>query len=376
MSEGPLVWWGVATRAQTMTCCQQLLSTARSRRTLSWLGLESVVARKEPFGYGCGRHGRLCLVAESVRASPIRLRDLDLSCNISKMDAWKIAEDQKGRSDYVRGLLADVPLGQGANRHKGRSRGAAHTGSSVIVRFWHDPSGPPPDVAECLGSWDRVASTAGAELLLFDDDMARSFIAQHYGTMTSRTYDSCPHPAMRADLFRLCWLVASGGVYVDADDALVGDLPEDFLNSNQLQLQPLCYDRATGAMVPQHAFLQASAAESANWTFYANNAPIAAPAGHPVLITALERALGQVELSASSDGRWDIQATTGPGNLTAALVAHSVELANEGKRLAVRWLDWDSVAVSRYPLSYRGDARNWRRWNGTERVCTPPATTP
>jgi mannosyltransferase OCH1-like enzyme len=290
------------------------------------------------------------------------------------MDAWTLAEDHARRSDHVRSLLADPPVDQGASG--ARTQRAAHTESPNIVRFWHDPNGPPPDVAECLDSWRQAASAAGAELLLFDDDRARSFIAEHYGKTTSRAYDTCPHPAMRADLFRLCWLVACGGVYVDADDALVGQLPNGFLASSQLQLQPLCYDQETNAMVPQRVFLHASPAESAHWTFYANNAPIAAPPDHPVLIAALERALGHIELAASSDGSWDIQATTGPGNLTAALVVQSVELARMGNRLALRWLDWDAVAVSRYPLSYRDDARNWRRWNGTERVCEPSATTP
>ena len=291
------------------------------------------------------------------------------------MDAWTLAEDHARRSDHVRGLLADRLDGQAASDATGDTSGAAHTESPTILRFWHDTSGPPPDVAECLDSWHHVALAAGAELLLFDDDQAHGFIAEHYGATTARAYDTCPHPAMRADLFRLCWLVASGGVYVDADDALVGELPEAFLTSGQLQLQPLCYDQRTDAMVPQRVFLHASAVESASWTFYANNAPIAAPPNHPVLIAALERALGHIETAASSNGSWDIQATTGPGNLTAALVAHSVELAPTGNRLAVRWLDWDAVAVSRYPLSYRGDARNWRRWNGTERICTPPAGT-
>jgi hypothetical protein len=292
------------------------------------------------------------------------------------MDAWILAEDQERRSDHIRGLLAAPPVGEGARRASATTPETAPSRSHAIVRFWHDPSGPPPDVAECLDSWLDAASTAGAELLLFDDHQAHSFIAEQYGTTTSRAYESCPHPAMRADLFRLCWLVASGGVYIDADDALVGELPDGLLTSGQLQLQPLCYDQATDAMVPQRVFVQASAAESARWTFYANNAPIAAPPDHPVLIAALERALGRIELAASSHGNWDIQATTGPGNLTAALVAHSAELARMETDLALRWLDWDAVAVSRYPLSYRGDARNWRRWNGTERICTPSAACP
>ncbi len=291
------------------------------------------------------------------------------------MDARTIAEDHARRSDHVRGLLADSLDSRSDRDAAVDAPRGKHTHTPTIVRFWHDPGGPPPDVAECLDSWHHVALAAGAELLLFDDEQARGFIAERYGATSAHAYDTCPHPAMRSDLFRLCWLIASGGVYVDADDALVGELPEGFLTSSRLQLQPLCYDRATDEMVPQRVFLHASPAQSASWTFYANNAPIAAPPDHPVLIAALERALGHIETAASGHQMWDIQATTGPGNLTAALVAHSVELSPTGNRLAVRWLDWDGVAVSRYPLSYRGDARNWRRWNGTERICGPRAGT-
>lgn len=287
------------------------------------------------------------------------------------MDAWKLAEDHARRSDHIRGLLANRLDGRAERDAAEGAPGAAYAASPTILRFWHDPSGPPPDVAECLDSWHHAAGAAGAELLLVDDEQARGFITEHYGATTASAYDSCPHPAMRADLFRLCWLVASGGVYVDADDALIGALPEGFLTSNKLQLQPLCYDQARDEMVPQQVFFHASPTESATWTFYANNAPIGAPPDHPVLIAALERALAHIQTARSGHERWDIQATTGPGNLTAALVAHSVELALTGDRPAVRWLDWDAVAVSRYPLSYRGDARNWRRWNGTEHICRP-----
>jgi hypothetical protein len=92
--------------------------------------------------------------------------------------------------------------------------------------------------------------------------------------------------------------------------------------------------------------------------FYVNNDPIAAPADHPVLRRALARA---TERLLGEDGLPEIQSTTGPGNFTAALAAHARELKIAGAPLDFELLhDWEAIAETRWELSYRGDARNWR----------------
>jgi hypothetical protein len=61
--------------------------------------------------------------------------------------------------------------------------------------------------------------------------------------------------------------------------------------------------------------------------------------------------------------RLDIQSTTGPGNLTASLVRHSVSCRTTGKdRDFLLLANWEAIATSRWPLSYRDDERNWRLW--------------
>ena len=92
--------------------------------------------------------------------------------------------------------------------------------------------------------------------------------------------------------------------------------------------------------------------------FYVNNDPIAAPAAHPVLRRALSRA---TERLLGEDPFPEIQSTTGPGNLTAALAAHARELKAAGAPLDFELLyDWESRAETRWELSYRSDSRNWR----------------
>ena len=59
----------------------------------------------------------------------------------------------------------------------------------------------------------------------------------------------------------------------------------------------------------------------------------------------------------------DIQSTTGPGNLTASLVQHSIASSFLGKvRDFLLVTKWDDLSISRWPLSYRDDERNWRLW--------------
>jgi hypothetical protein len=80
----------------------------------------------------------------------------------------------------------------------------------------------------------------------------------------------------------------------------------------------------------------------------------------------LRRALRDATAKLLDDDRYpEIQSTTGPGNLTAALAAHARDLRLAGSPPDFELLrDWDSIAKTRWDLSYRGDARNWRNVYG------------
>jgi mannosyltransferase OCH1-like enzyme len=225
-----------------------------------------------------------------------------------------------------------------------------------LIRYWHDPNDLPLDVRACLDSWDRLAEV-GFEFHMFDDESASGYIREHYGDRECAAFARCSHPAMRCDYLRMCFVLAEGGLYVDADDVLLGDGWTHIFKDGRLKIQPLCYDLAAGAM-GSPADIWRQDISIVDRIFYVNNDPIAAPPGHPVL----RRALGDATAKLLDWSRSpDIQSTTGPGNLTAALVSHAHELLRVGSPLDFELLhDWDAIAEMRWDLAYRSDARNWR----------------
>jgi hypothetical protein len=268
---------------------------------------------------------------------------------LARLRSTAIAKDDSLRSAVLAAILNASPSRP--------PRQAVRTPAQRLVQFW-DSRVVPDDVQECLDTW-RPIEAHGIQRVLFDDERARQYIAQNFGRAHSLAFDRCRHPAMRCDYFRLCYVVREGGMYVDADDVYLGGDPAMLFRDDALLVNALCYDCKTDSMVPSQRFVGRD--HCAEWTYYVNNNPLIAPAGHPVLRLALARATRA--LLALTEDRPDIQSTTGPGNLTACLVQHAVALARRGKPLDfVALTDWDSFAVTRWPLAYRRDDRNWRVW--------------
>ena len=264
----------------------------------------------------------------------------------------RIAEDDDLRSRQMRLLIQSVAPSEPSS--------APATIPKVVIQFWHDASTIPADVHECLDSWDPLESQ-GFKRVFFDDYKARQFISKGFGRRYVVAFDRCHHPAMRSDYFRLCYMVKHGGFYVDADEFYQGGDCESLFRDNRLKMQPLCYDISTATMVPIDIFAK-NQSDSPHWLFYVNNNPLVAPASHPVVRLALARST-QMLLS-HGDTLLDIQATTGPGNLTACLIKHAVasELAGRAQDFSLL-ANWETLSISRWPLSYRDDERNWRLWN-------------
>jgi hypothetical protein len=267
------------------------------------------------------------------------------------MHPSNIAEDDRLRSGYVRELI------QRADAAPSASDGAAIP--RVICQFWHDRAAIPRDVIECLNSWEPLV-TQGFKRLLFDDDDARRFIAKRFRGRYVAAFDRCQHPAMRSDYFRLCYMYELGGFYVDADEVYQGADCQGLLSDTKLKVQPLCYDALRHSMVEPAEFLR-NGADSPSWTFYINNNPLIAPANHPVIRLALTRSTRL--LLRGHGGQRDIQSITGPGNLTASLVKYATDanLAGQGLDFVIL-SNWNDISISRWPLSYRQDDRNWRLW--------------
>ena len=255
------------------------------------------------------------------------------------------------RSDFIRRLVQAPPSMAPENR-----------GPSIprrIVQYWHDLQALPADVQECMDSWSRWESN-GFEYRIFDARSAARFIEQSLGKGHLRAFMRCYHPAMQADYFRLCYLGINGGMYVDADDVCISkDISELFVGSC-LKVQPLCYDIASDSMVQSEVFLQAGASRE-GLIFYVNNNPLIAFGGDPIVSRALERATLRLNFAAEGELP-EIQSTTGPGNMSRIIFELGARFADEPRVTILR--NWDSIGISKWPLSYRADGRNWRISNG------------
>lgn len=234
----------------------------------------------------------------------------------------------------------------------------------TIVQFWHNTRQLPEDVKDCIASWARW-NTKGYRHRLFDESSAKAFISRSLGARHEHAFARCYHPAMQADYFRLCYLLVEGGLYIDADDVCICTDIGWLFDDGRLKAQPLCYDIDSGTMVKPSAFLRVDA-YAPSWIFYVNNNPLIANRGHPIIENALSRATGLLEL-AGKDEWLEIQATTGPGNFSKSIFELGTALGGVANDLLIL-RDWDSFAVSRWPLSYRNDARNWRLSN-QQKIC-------
>ena len=286
-------------------------------------------------------------------SSDYRKHNLDRVHSTSdRLTPVEIAEEHRSRSHYMRRLIqeTDSCLRQDVDLLP-----------PVLVQFWDDAKAVPDDVSECLNTW-QLLDAQGFERVLFDDDSAERFISEHYGPRHLAAFERCIHPAMRSDYFRLCFIMRRGGIYVDADDAYEGGDLSFLLRDGRLKLQPLCYEISSDSMADPTDY-SAKHPDSPDLIFYVNNNPIIAPPRHPLILMALERSTEI--LLADGVAATDVQSTTGPGNLTACLVRHAIESELAGvDRDFVLLPSWNSMAVSRWPLEYRSDKRNWRLWDG------------
>jgi len=268
-------------------------------------------------------------------------------------------EDEAQRSAFVRTLIQEQ-----AERTIEEERLLVDTAENAIpkkiLQYWHDLSDLPADVSECMASWEPLAER-GFKFFLHDDVSAEKYIEAKYGKRERDAFARCGHPAMRSDYLRLCFIVEEGGLYVDADDVLIGEGWNQLFDGDRLKIQPMCYDiDACGMMPAADIWKPESGSDGRN--YYVNNDPLVAPARHPMLIQALNRA---TEKLLSDNQNPEIQFTTGPGNLTIALVAHAKQLKSLGQPLDFEFIKgWDSIAEMRWQLSYRDDDRNWRNVYG------------
>lgn len=273
---------------------------------------------------------------------------------------WKLSENAVGvsendisRSEFILRII-QAPSSFITLKH-------TNTIPKVIIQFWDD-NDIPKDVQECIKSWQSLKDN-GIKHQIFDCNTARKFIENNLYEENVKAFDRCYHPAMKSDYFRLCYIYCNGGFYVDVDDVYSGLDISTLFSDHRMKLQPLCYDIDTNAMVSPDEFIVSGKATD-NRIFYFNNNPIVAPPNHPIIEYALMRSTCLL-LESDEDHLPEIQSTTGPGNISASVVAY---LADYKDDVMVQHLDimskWGEVAKTIWELSYRHDSRNWRLSNG------------
>ena len=165
---------------------------------------------------------------------------------------------------------------------------------------------------------------------------------------------------MKSDYFRYSYIFVEGGFYIDADDVYHGATIDHLFSDGRLKLQPFCYDIATNQMVPPSDFINLGA-NQLSWIFYFNTTPLIAARNHPIVERALLNATTSLERESKGELP-EVQATTGPGNLTRSVFEVLTDKSCSADALLVVH-DWEKTSTSRWPLSYRNDRRNWRLSN-------------
>ena len=209
-----------------------------------------------------------------------------------------------------------------------------------------------------MDSWKQL-ERQGFELEVFDRSSASTFIRTRLGTRYEDAFNRCYHPSMMSDYFRYSYVLVEGGFYIDADDVYHGTSIGHLFADGRLKLQPFCYDLATAQMVAPSIFAEPGV-NRPEWIFYFNTTPLIASRHHPIVERAFLNATASLEAD-RANVLPEVQATTGPGNLTRSVF----EVISEGcsSEAMVVAHDWELTSTSQWPLSYRNDSRNWRLSN-------------
>ncbi|MHB1314128.1 MAG: glycosyltransferase family 32 protein [Christensenellales bacterium] len=273
---------------------------------------------------------------------------------MNKITPLDISENDKLRSHYMWYVIHN--LNYSVNKESAKI-------PRKLIQFWDNVESIPEDVRLCIDSW-KLLEKQGFERLLFNDETAEMFIQDNFDRHYLDAFKCCQHPAMRADYFRLCYILREGGCYLDVDDVYKNVDIDILFRDDKLKIQPLCYDLSTDLMISAAEFMKINK-YSSNLIYYVNNDPIIAPPNHPLISLALERST-KILLTSENTVK-DVQSTTGPGNLTASLVRYALELKNASKDLDITLLEnWDDISVPMWQLDYRKDKRNWRLWDGSD----------
>ena len=84
----------------------------------------------------------------------------------------------------------------------------------LIVHYWQGPPGPA--LVRAQRQWARLHPECRQRV--FDDAQAEAWLQSAYGPDMAARFGHHSQPAVRADLFRACWIYREGGIFTDLDE--------------------------------------------------------------------------------------------------------------------------------------------------------------
>jgi mannosyltransferase OCH1-like enzyme len=216
-----------------------------------------------------------------------------------------------------------------------------------IVQYWHG-SEPPTEVTELIASF----RTHNPELphLLFDRAGAEEFIAERFSERELGAFRTCAVPAMQADYFRYCAVLALGGIYADVGFRCLRPLQGLVKESADAQL----FKRPRGHLI--------------------NGLFIFKLPGHPLLRLALDIATTNIEQRIMEQ----VWAVTGPGIFTGLHIhcqqgldieklgrdGRHARLAKAFKGVSIAPLQTTAnwLGGPERPLQYKQGETQWVKW--------------
>ncbi|MDE3027641.1 MAG: hypothetical protein KGH84_04525 [Paracoccaceae bacterium] len=193
-----------------------------------------------------------------------------------------------------------------------------------LVQFWDQPD-LPHDLAGARAAWVSHSPKS----TLFDAAHAARFITRDYGPQAAAAFTALWHPAAQSDLFRLYYLLARGGLYVDAD-SLPGPAVAPFMAHGGGAVWASAMTR-----VPKCVTI---------------NGFLAAPKGAPLIAAYLDHVLRNLHDSPEGPIYW----LCGPGALTRFLASsdHTIRLLPHATL--------QSRLFRQIDAAYKYTDRNWR----------------
>lgn len=176
-----------------------------------------------------------------------------------------------------------------------------------IFQYWHDD-----DVPDYIAGLCGTFASRNPDLChrLFSESAAAEFIAAHFGPRELAAFRACAVPAMQADYFRYCAVLARGGVYADADYRCLGPM------------RPLIEDDSDAWLLSRGPTTVLGGASTSS---VLNSFLLFKQPGHSLLEMVLSMATSSIERRRGADGpARSILFLTGPILLTGLRLAYEL----------------------------------------------------